>query len=84
MGAVSKNRDRLLEAEVARKFLAELLDHKEVRGLLSDEHFSVDGTLIAAWASAESLRAKDGSGEPPTAGRPPAIPATRSAKGGES
>jgi hypothetical protein len=46
----TKNRDRLLEADVARKFLAELLDHNELRGLLSDEHFSVDGTQIAAWA----------------------------------
>jgi transposase len=46
----TKNRDRLLEADVARKFLAELLAHKEVRALLSDEHFSVDGTQIAAWA----------------------------------
>jgi hypothetical protein len=35
-----------LEADVARKFLAELMDHKELRGLLSDEHFSVDGTQI--------------------------------------
>jgi len=65
----TKNRDRLLEAEVAQKFLAELLNHKEVRGLLSNEHFSVDGTQIAAWASMKSFRAKDGSDEPPTGGR---------------
>ena len=57
----TKNRDRLLEAEVARKFLAELLAHKEVRALLSDEHFSVDGTQVAAWASLKSFEAKDGS-----------------------
>ena len=50
----TKNRDRLLEAEVARKFLVELLDHREVRGLLSDEHFSVDGAQVAAWASMKS------------------------------
>src|SRR3979411_1922183 len=62
----TKNRDRLLEAEVARKFLAELLAHKEVRALLSDEHFSVDGTQIAAWASMKSFVAKDGSGGPPS------------------
>src|ERR1700716_3451403 len=62
----TKNRDRLLEAEVARKFLAELLAHKEVRALLSDEHFSVDGTQIAAWASMKSFVAKDGSDEPPS------------------
>jgi hypothetical protein len=65
----TKNRDRLLEAEVARKFLAELLTHKEVRKLLSDDHFSVDGTQITAWASMKSFVAKDGSGEPPPSGR---------------
>src|SRR5215471_11300962 len=65
----TKNRERLLEAEVAHKFLAELLNHKEVRGLLSDEHFSVDGTQIQAWASMKSFRAKDGSDEPPAGGR---------------
>src|ERR1700704_6182917 len=65
----TKNRSRLLDAEVARKFLAELLNHKEVRALLSDEHFSVDGTQIAAWASMKSFVAKDGSGEPPSPGR---------------
>ncbi|MGH8514405.1 MAG: IS5 family transposase, partial [Gammaproteobacteria bacterium] len=65
----TKNRDRLLEADVARKFLAELMEHKELRGLLSDEHFSVDGTQIAAWASMKSFKAKDGSSEPPGSGR---------------
>jgi transposase len=65
----SKNRDRLLEADVAHKFLAALLNHKEVCALLSDEHFSVDGTQIAAWASMKSFVAKDGSSEPPSEGR---------------
>ena len=65
----SKNRDRLLKAEVARNFLAELLTHKEVRALLSDEHFSVDGTQVQAWASMKSFVAKDGSSEPPSSGR---------------
>jgi hypothetical protein len=65
----TKNRDRLLAADVARKFLAELMHHKELRGLLSDEHFSVDGTQIAAWASMKSFKAKDGSGDPPGPGR---------------
>jgi len=65
----TKNRDRLLEAEVARKFLVVLLNHEKVRKLLSDEHFSVDGTQIQAWASMKSFRAKDGSGEPPDPGR---------------
>ena len=64
----TKNRERLLEAEVAHKFLAQLLNHKEVRNLLSDEHFSVDGTQVAAWASMKSFRAKDGSDEPPSGG----------------
>ena len=52
----SKNRDRLLDADVAAKFMAELLAHKEVRKLLSDEHFSVDGTLVKAWASMKSFQ----------------------------
>jgi transposase len=65
----TKNRDRLLDAEVARKFLAALLNHEKVRRLLSDEHFSVDGTQIQAWASMKSFRAKDGSSEPPDPGR---------------
>jgi transposase len=63
------NRDRLLEAEVAREFLVALLALPKVKGLLSNEHFSVDGTLIDAWASMKSFRPKDGSGEPPTPGR---------------
>jgi hypothetical protein len=65
----TKNRERLLEAEVAHKFLAKLLNHREVRGVLSDEHFSVDGTQVAAGASMKSFRAKDGSDEPPSGGR---------------
>jgi transposase len=65
----SKNRDRLLEADVAAKFLSAVLAHPKVKPLLSDEHFSVDGTLIEAWASMKSFRAKDGSDEPPTPGR---------------
>jgi transposase len=63
------NRDRLLEAEVAREFLAALLALPQVKKLLSSEHFSVDGTLIDAWASMKSFRPKDGSGEPPAPGR---------------
>ena len=65
----TKNRDRLLEADVVRRFLAELVNHKKLRGLLSDEHFSVDGTQIAAWASLKSFKAKDGSSDPPGPGR---------------
>jgi transposase len=63
------NRDRLLDADVAREFLAALLALPQVRKLLSSEHFSVDGTLIDAWASMKSFRPKDGSGEPPSPGR---------------
>ena len=65
----SKNRDRLLDADVAAKFLAAALRHAKVKRFLSDEHFSVDGTLVEAWASLKSFRAKDGSDEPPAPGR---------------
>jgi hypothetical protein len=60
-GVHEKNRDRLLEAEVARKFLPELLAHRDVRALLSDDHFSVDGTQVQAWASMKSFVTNDGS-----------------------
>jgi transposase len=63
----TKNRDRLLEGDVARGFLAAILVDPKVKRLLSDEHFSVDGTLIEAWASMKSFKPKDGSGEPPGA-----------------
>jgi transposase len=65
----SKNRDRLLTQEIAQGFLASLIALPEVKGLLSAEHFSVDGTLLKAWASMKSFRPKDGSGEPPSPGR---------------
>lgn len=65
----TKNRDRLLDAEVAAKFLGAVLAHREVKPLLSNDHFSVDGTLVEAWASLKSFRAKDGSDEPPGSGR---------------
>ena len=64
-----KNRDRLLGGDIAHKFLAAVLAHPKVKRLLSSEHFSVDGTLIEAWASMKSFRPKDGSGEPPASGR---------------
>jgi hypothetical protein len=66
----SKNRDRLLNTDIACQFLIAILAHKDVAPLLSDEHFSVDGTLIEAWASMKSFQPKagpDGS-EPPVAG----------------
>jgi transposase/IS5 family transposase len=63
----TKNRDRLLNADIARKFLAAILSDKAVAPLLSDEHFSVDGTLIEAWASMKSFQPKAGASgtEPP-------------------
>jgi transposase len=63
------NRDRLLEGDIAREFLAALLALPQVSALLSSDHFSVDGTLIDAWASMKSFRPKDGSGDPPAPGR---------------
>ncbi len=77
----SKNRDRLLTTDIARKFLAAILAHGEVAPLLSEEHFSVDGTLVKAWASMKSFQSKPepappvedkGSNDPP---RPPTITA---------
>jgi transposase len=65
----TKNRDRLLDGDVAAKFMAAVLSQARVKQLLSDEHFSVDGTLIEAWASMKSFRPTDGSGEPPGPGR---------------
>ena len=56
----SKNRDRLLDGEIAAKFLAAVLAQPRVKRLLSSEHFSVDGTLIEAWASMKSFKPKDG------------------------
>src|SRR3712207_8231717 len=55
----------LLEGDVAVNFLATVLAQPEVTRLLSTEHFSVDGTLLEAWASIKSFRLKDGSGPPP-------------------
>src|SRR5438874_10125167 len=65
----TKNRDRLLEGDMAAQFLTAVLSQDKVKGLLSSEHFSVDGTLLEAWASLKNFRPKDGSGEPPAPGR---------------
>ena len=54
----TKNRDRLLTTEMSRKVMAAILAHREVAPLLSDEHFSVDGTLVKAWASMKSFQPK--------------------------
>jgi transposase len=64
----SKNRERLLEGDIAAKLLSAVLAQPRVKRLLSTDHFSVDGTLIEAWASMKSFRPKDGSDEPPADG----------------
>ena len=64
----SKNRDRLLDGDIAAKFLSAVLAQLTVKKLLSTDHFSVDGTLIEAWASMKSVKPKDGSGERPAEG----------------
>src|SRR6056297_2633048 len=78
----TKNRDRLLTTDMSRKVMAAILTHPEVRPLLSDEHFSVDGTLVKAWASMKSFQPKDspppdhdddpGGPPPPPTQEPPA------------
>jgi len=57
----SKNRDRLLDGDIAQRFLNAVLAQAREKGLTSDEHFSIDGTLIQAWAGQKSFRPKDGS-----------------------
>ena len=73
--AFSKNRDRLLTHAIAQAFLSSLLGLPEVKGLLSAEHFSVDGTMLKAWASMKSFRPKSASGEGPGngPGEPPGL-----------
>ena len=56
----TKNRERLLEADVAKQFLAAVVEMARAKGLVSDEHFTVDGTLLEAWAGAKSFQLKDG------------------------
>jgi transposase len=61
----TKNRDRLLEASVAKEFLAQVVERARGARLMSDEHFTVDGTLLEAWASLKSFRPKDSKQDPP-------------------
>src|SRR5215472_1869757 len=61
----TKNRNRLLEGDVAREFLSEVVKQAQVKGLTSDEHFTVDGTLIEAWAGLKSFQRKDVPPAPP-------------------
>jgi hypothetical protein len=67
--AFTTNRDRLLEGEVAARFLTAVLRHRQVRNLLRRGHFTVDGRLVEAWASLKSFRPKDDDDEPPAGGR---------------
>ena len=62
----TKNRDRLLEADVAKEFLAHVVEQAGAKGLTSDEHFTVDGTLLEAWAGAKSFQPKDKKPSPPS------------------
>jgi IS5 family transposase len=61
----TKNRNRLLEAEVAKEFLARVVEQAREQGWTSDEHFTVDGTLLEAWASVKSFQPKEKKGSPP-------------------
>ena len=70
----SKNRARLLDAEIVGKFFTKIREQAREKGLLSDEHFTVDGTLIEAWASQKSFQPKDkGPQDPPEQGRNPEV-----------
>jgi transposase len=69
----TKNRDRLLDGDIATAFFAEVLAAIRADGLLSDEHFTVDGTLLEAWASHKSFRPKDGPNRPPDDPKNPTV-----------
>jgi len=69
----TKNRDRLLQGDVADAFFAEVLAAIRADGLLSDEHFTVDGTLLEAWASHKSFKPKDGPSSPPDDPKNPTV-----------
>ena len=71
----SKNRERLLKQEIADRFFAAVVKQAHLRRYISGEHFSVDGTLLDAWASHKSFRPKDddGKGGPPNVGRNPEV-----------
>lgn len=66
----SKNQERLIETDVAAKFLAAVLEQAKSKKLLSKDHFSVDGTLIQAWASIKSFKPRDDDQEPPAGKNP--------------
>ena len=66
----SKNRDRLIDGNIAEAFMQDVLKAADHRGLLSHEHFTVDGTLLEAWASHKSVRPRDDPSPPPSDGDP--------------
>jgi transposase len=69
----SKNKTRLLEHQVSRQFFSGVLAEARRRNLLSEDHFTVDGTLLEAWASLKSFRPRDGGGPPSSSGRNPEV-----------
>lgn len=64
----SKNRQRLIDSEISWQFFKRVQEYARKAGFLSDEHFTVDGTLIEAWASQKSFQPKDGNSQPPQGG----------------
>jgi transposase len=80
----TKNRDRLLEGDVAQRFFSEVLSQARAQDLLSSEHFSVDGTLIEAWASHKSFKRKDGPSGPPAGGKNPEADFRKEKRGNET
>ena len=80
----SKNRDRLLTTDIARQLLAAILADKAVAPLLSDEHFSVDGTLIQAWASMKSFQPKQAASSGEGAGQDGGVSTTEPATSGDA
>src|SRR5687767_8945897 len=69
----TKNRDRLWAGDIADAFFAEVLAAIKAEGLLSAEHFTVDGTLLEAWASQKSFKPKTGAGRPPDDPKNPTV-----------
>jgi transposase len=69
----TKNRDRLLDGDIATAFFQEVLAEAQAAGLVSDEHFTVDGTLLEAWASQKSFRRRDTPPDPPAGPSNPTV-----------
>lgn len=80
----SKNRDRLLDGDVAQRLLAAVVAQPRVRALMSDEHFSVDGTLIQAWASHKSFQPRSGAQDSTPPPAPPGEAASSSSPQGRN